>query len=283
MDNKSNVRRLTFDFAGMQGRAAIGVRRAAVFLGVAERFLEGDFPQSLSLGKNVIRQFVPDPYPPELLEQLRENWQAWIIGSALREVDQFLSLFLDEAYDLIQQAKIVSREQSPNFHWKGIEKQTNVADKHKIVISACDEFTGVHLEHYACIASLSNARNCLAHDRGIITQKRVNHAGVLVVQWLSLRTIIRQGDREVDFETVEAPYATDPNGPDAYVALRNDLMRKEFALGELIRFTPDELATICLFYQTIIESVTSQVQKYCRKSGVVFPEQSHQIVDGLPP
>lgn len=272
MNNNSLVRQLNFDLASMQLQACIGVRRAAVFLGVAERFLEGKFPTSLSLGKNVIRQFVPDPYPPELQDELRENWQAWIIGNALRELDQFLSLFLDEAYDMVQQAKIVSKEQPPNFQWKGIGRQTNVADKHKTVLSACGEFAGVHLEHHTCLASLSNARNCLAHDRGIVTPKRVNANGTLVIQWLSLRTIIKQGESEIDFESVESPFATDPNGPDAFIAIKNEIATREFAVWELIRFSSDELAAICFFYQTVIDLICSVVETHCRKCGVVFSD-----------
>lgn len=74
---------------------------------------------------------------------------------------------------------------------------------------------------------------------------------------------------------MESPYATDPTGPDTYVALRNDRMKKEFALGDLITFPLSELETIWLFYQTIIEFFTSCVEMHCRKSGVVFIEQHH--------
>lgn len=29
--------------------------------------------------------------PDELVPELRENWRTWVIGNALRELDQFLS------------------------------------------------------------------------------------------------------------------------------------------------------------------------------------------------
>ena len=77
---------LNFDINGLQQRAYVGVRRAAAFLGMSERFIEGEFPRSLTLGQSIKRQFLPDPFPEETVPELRENWRAWITGNALREL-----------------------------------------------------------------------------------------------------------------------------------------------------------------------------------------------------
>jgi hypothetical protein len=266
---KQIVRELRFDLKSMRERACVGVRRAAAFLGLSERFMDNELPRSLTLGRNIKRQFLPDPYPDEDIPELRENWRAWIIGNALRELDQFLSLYLDEAYDIVQQAKIVSGENSPDHQWKRIDRQTNVADKHKFVLEQAKREAQVHADDQACLVSLSHARNCLSHDLGIVTPKRACY-GELHVRWLAIRTLIEQGENVIDIDAVEFPFQLDPNGPDGVVVAKIEFAEKKFAVGDHIRFTPDELLGICLFYQMVIDRVGQAIQGYAEDCGVVF-------------
>lgn len=266
---------LNFDINGLQQRAYVGVRRAAAFLGMSERFIEGEFPRSLTLGQNIKRQFLPDPFPEEAVSELRENWRTWITGNALRELDQFLSLFLDDAFDVVQQAKLVSGENPPNHEWQRIARITNVADKHRRVLEGTNRFTGPHAEDQACLVSLSNARNCLSHDLGIVTPKRVND-GVLAVQWLAFRTIIEQGDKTFILEEQDLPFSLDPDGPEGRVLMRVEIAERQFALGDHIRFTPDNLLGICLFYQIVIDRVAQALAEYSQECGVVFTQATPQ-------
>jgi hypothetical protein len=153
---QDRVRRLHFDFAGMQQRALVGVRRAAAFLGLSERYLEGEQPRSLTLASSLItHQFLPDPIPDDLAAELKSAWRAWIIGNAIRELDQFLSLFMDEAFDVVEQTRIVRGDAPLNHSWKRISGETNVAKKHQLVLRAANLFTDVHRMDYECLSSLS--------------------------------------------------------------------------------------------------------------------------------
>lgn len=270
MDEKRTVeRRLHFDLNGMKQRAYVGVRRAAGFLGLSERFLEGEFPRSLTLGRNIKRPFLPDPLPQDLIPELREAWQAWIVGNALRELDQFLSLYLDEAFDMTEMAKLVRGEYPPHYVWKRLDGITNVAKKHRQVLIAVNRLTPPHNDDNDCLVSLSDARNCLSHGLGLVTEKRASD-GALAVKWLALQTIIQQGEKEVNFEELEGPYQLDPDGPDGNVFMRVAITERRFAIGQQIIFSPDDLLAICLFYQIVIDRVTQAVAEYARECGVPF-------------
>lgn len=268
-EKKQIMRELRFDLNAMRERACVGVRRAAAFLGLSERFMESDLPRSLTLGRNIKRQFLPDPYPDNDIPELRENWRAWIIGNALRELDQFLSLCLDEAYDMVQQAKLVSGENPPEHQWRRIDRQTNVAEKHKLVLEQAKRNAQVHIDDQSCLVSLSHARNCLSHDLGIVTPKRTAN-GELRVRWITIRTLIEQGENVIDMDAVDFPFQLDPDGPDGVVVAKIEIAEKIFNVGDHIRFTPDELLSICLFYQLVIDRVSQAVQGYAEDCGVVF-------------
>lgn len=259
---------LNFNFKATQERAYVGVRRAAAFLGLSERFIEGEFPRSLTLGRSVKRQLLPDPFPEESIDELRGNWQVWIVGNALRELDQFLSLYLDDLYDLIQQAKIVSGEHPPDYEWKRIDRLTNVAEKHKLILEKCNRFDNEHLDDQKCLISLSLARNCLSHDLGIVTPKRATN-GELVICWLSIRTVIEQDGKTFDLDTVELPFQLDSNGSDGTVIISCEIAERRFALGSHLRLTADELLGVCIFYQMVIDRLISAVQDYACEQGVV--------------
>jgi len=178
---------------------------------------------------------------------------------------------LDEAFDMVQKARLVSGESPPHYQWKRIDRQTNVAEKHKLVLAEAKRFAGNHIDDQDCLVSLSNARNCLSHDLGIVTQKRLTN-GCLAVCWVAIRTLIQQGDKTIDLDTIGFPFELDPNGPDGLLLAKVEITEKTFALGEHLSFTSDDLLGICFFYQMVIDRVTQGVQKYAQDSGVVFQQ-----------
>ncbi|MBN4667224.1 hypothetical protein HUS70_16860 [Pandoraea nosoerga] len=269
-DAKPVVRQLNFDLRSMQEKAELGVRRAAAFLGISERMLEQELPRSLTLGRAVRSQFLPDPIPEEAVDGLRENWRAWITGNALRELDQFLSLYLDAAYDFVQQAKVYSGEHAPNYVWRRIDGQTNVADKYRDVLTAMGAFDGVHIERHDCLETLSKARNCLSHDLGIVTPKRVTD-GVLSVRWISIQTVMEQSDRAIVLDDLDAIEDLQLNPEEeSHLKIWVVLKKREFAVGDHMHFTPDELLQLCLFYRIVFSEVGKTLTDFVRRSGVPF-------------
>lgn len=274
-DQTSRIRYLNFNILGLQERAYIGVRRAAAFLGVSERFVEGSFPRSLTLGHKLKQQFLPDPYPEENIFELKENWKAWIIGNALRELDQFTSLFLDDAYDMAQEVLIFSGDYSPDYSWRRIEKITNVAEKHRRVLEQVGFFSGNHIEDQKCLVSLSHARNCLSHDLGVVTSKRTTH-DAMIVRWVAPRIFVQQGDKKYYIDEQSMPFSLDKDGPEGTIMVNFEIIERKFSVGDNILFTPDDLLGMCHFYKMIIDKICQEISKYASIHGV-SPGQVYSI------
>jgi hypothetical protein len=264
---------LSFDIKTLQQRALIGVRRAFAFLGLSERFLEYDFPRSLTVGQTIRYQFLPDPLPEAVVPELRKTWRDWIIGNTLRELDQFLSLFLDGAFEIVQKSRLVSGENPPNHKWKGIADQTNVAAKHLCVLNAVSQNLDQHNVDQKCLHSLSQVRNCLSHDLGIVTAKR-SKTGKLKVNWLFLRLVVKQDDRLVTLKNDDLPFIFDPEGGEGYVQFSVDIEERLFDLGDHLQFTPDDLLSICLFYNGVIDRVSLMITEYAKECGVIFDDSN---------
>lgn len=258
---------LVLDIHGMQQRAYLGVRRAAAFLGISERMLEGELPRSLTLGRHFRQQFLPDPIPEEAIPELKESWRTWIVGNALRELDQFLSLYLDESFDITEFAKMENGERPHDHEWKRIDKTTNVAAKHRRVLEAANRFVAPHIDDHACLFSLSDARNCLSHDLGIVTPKRAKD-GLLSVRWLGLRHTVRQGDLSIYLEEADMPFQPDPENGEASYCVRVEIVERSFTVGDHITLTPDDLLGICLFYNMVIDRVAQALTDYTVECGI---------------
>ncbi|MGY6156288.1 hypothetical protein [Paraburkholderia graminis] len=73
--------------------------------------------------------------------------------------------------------------------------------------------------------------------------------------------LYRQGEKVIDLDAAGFPFQLDPDGPDGVVLAKIEVAQKTFAVGDQIRWTPDELLGICLSYQMVIDRVTQAVQE----------------------
>lgn len=247
-----------------------GPRRAAAFLGLTERFLEGELPRSLSLGGNMQIRMLPDPIPEDLAAELGSEFRHWIISNALRELDQFLSLMLDECWDLVEACRIVSGEQPANYQWRRIDIQTNVAAKHRRVLEAAGKYAPPHTDDNEYLETLSNARNCIAHNLGLVDQRRAPD-GSMRMRWLHFRIQIAQGNRVYNLDEIGLPFQL-PGGEEGRVQVEVVVAEREFRLGERVAVSPRQLLQIALLYQMIIERLGVAISERAREAGVVFPD-----------
>lgn len=245
-----------------------GPLRAAAFLGLAERFLERELPRSLGIGGNMQITLLPDPVPDELAAELGPEFRHWIISSCLRELDQFLSLMLDECWDMVEACRIVAGKQPPNYQWQRIDRQTNVAEKHRLVLEAAAKLAAPHIDDNEFLATLSNARNCIAHNLGVVDARRAPN-GSMIVRWLRFRTAIETADAVYFMDDVELPFKV-PGEEGGMVRLDVVIAEREFARGDRIIVTPHELMQIALLYQMIIERIVGVIAEHAREAGVPF-------------
>jgi hypothetical protein len=263
-------RLLRFDIGGIQDRALRGVRRAVAFVGLTERYLEGELPRSLSLDGNFPLRMLPDPIPDELANELGSEFRQWVLRNALRELDQFLSLMLDQCWDIVEAGRIVAGHRPANYEWQRIDRQTNVAAKHRRVLEGAGRYDGPHADDNVSLVTLSSARNWISHNLGVIDVRRAP-AGSMRIRWVRIQTEMMVGDRVYVLEELELPFQL-PDDQEGIVQIRFVSEEREFGVGEVVTFSPAELLHIAFAYKMIIDRVCLAMVEYSREAGVQFPE-----------
>jgi hypothetical protein len=224
----------------------------------------------LSLGGNIQIRMLPDPIPDELAAELGPEFRHWIISNALRELDQFLSLMLDECWDMVEAARIVAGEQPANYQWQRIDMQTNVAAKHRRVLEAAGKYAPPHIDDNDYLETLCGARNCIAHNLGVVDERRAPD-GSMRMRWLHFRIQIAQGAQVYVLEDIELPFQL-PGEEEGRVQADVVVVQREFQLGERVTVAPRELLQIALLYQMIIERLAVAIRDRAKEAGVVFPD-----------
>ena len=151
------------DFAKLQEIAALGIRRASIFMGIATNAARIDPPVSHVLDDKTQFIVVPSEISEASRKLLIEEFESWNIGNAFREIVETFSLFLSEAYGIIHIVdtnSLASLERAKKrFSFKG-----GVSDHLQIV---CD-MAGVENRFGPMFIAMNQARNCIAHRRGIV-------------------------------------------------------------------------------------------------------------------
>lgn len=172
-----------------------------------------------------------------------EKHRTWAISNGLRDAVEGASSFIESAHRVLSIWALASsnngkvlygdyqRElEGASFHRLGLpDKLTHLKSEHGIALDA-------DLERH--LLSINNARNCLVHRRGIVSQRDLNFDGKMLVEWRKLHIFLQNEDGEHDLvigQLVEKESA---------ICLRIKDERKVFALGERVAFTAQEFADV---------------------------------------
>ncbi|MFN3931865.1 MAG: hypothetical protein ACK4JY_08975 [Brevundimonas sp.] len=252
---------IAVDLNALREVGHVGVRRASCFLGLGLRTtLEGP-PDSVTLGETFTYQFMPDPLPDEIRESVASEYEAWIVGSALKELDQYLSLFLDDAWDVIQ---IMDRhEQAVDMSEVLFDQKFRMATNAGKKLARVAEAIGADLDA-SPHRSLSLARNALTHTRGVVCVQHTNEDETLRVHWFAPQTYIKEGNEERPFAGLVR--VEQPDG--AQVMMRIEERSERFKLGAKVRLTAHQLSEICFFYHQQIEVIVVRLADFLRQRGL---------------
>jgi len=249
-----------------------GVLRASGFLGLAFRRPDAPLPTSATLAGPNTYVFLPEPLPPELAAELVSEFNAWLIGNALQELDRHFSLFVDEVWRLLDLTEAHGQIVPAGFAVTEISQDTNAARKYEKVA----ERLTIDDPRSDRLWTISNARNCLVHAAGRVRERDTNDAsGRLKLVWLAMEHRITQGDSYVVFadEPVQAP---DPN-QEAQMVIAVVDREKFFDIGAPITLTPRELQELCLYYSS--QRSTSNSSRHAERSMDVRERFSPQTLD----
>ncbi len=252
--------------------ADVGVRRASAFLKLGLRSLSEPALTDLTLNGDASYSFWPNPLPEAIWDTVAAEYKVWLVGSCLKELDQFFSLFLDEAslsLDLIALHGGTLRTTDPiPVDWK-FAKKTNSAKKYALVAARLGLETAA-----ACLSSLSAARNALTHGMGKVRSRDLSAEGILVVEWEAWVPFLKDGPIEMTLlDAIENSHTVRASeGAEAYVRRVN--RSKSFSLGQKIDLSADDLAEICMFYRQISYLIRSRIIQHAGEKGIAVEVKS---------
>lgn len=267
---------VTIDIDRGRELAAIGVRRAAAFMGLGLAATSGEPEYSVSLSGLLSLRFLPDPMSDELALKIRDEFQTWVIGNALREIDLHFNLFLDEVWATIQFAALHGKSVKSDYKLKSISAETNAANKLERVLEALGQANA----DVNNLRSLSNFRNCLTHSAGFVQPRHAHSDGQMLVSWRGLDFVLKEGDHQRILNEEHEPVQIGDGGGEVLVIVAE--RQRTFAVGAQVVLAPQELAEICWFFEQEATFVQVQLVDFLKGAGLPFKEVASPAMPALP-
>lgn len=249
-----------------------GVRRASAFLAIGvnsardPRIKEYRFPTEVPV------QILPDGLDNKAVGHLKIEFEKWVILSGLRDLIEAFAVYLDGVHKvgllISVNAGSLKPEEASNFERaferKGIEGKLKTL-KHRF---------GIETPKGKYLVSISKARNCLTHRRGIVAPLDTDSSGVLRVLWWALDLFAETPEgREISLmpPLPEGGVLLDKGGQ---VKVRFTDREREFHLGEVLELSTRDLAEICFLVSLAAREVMSTVVSFTRSHGVDVKERT---------
>ncbi len=258
--NPTAVFRINFD--ELSNLAHVGPRRASAFLKMGLHSCEHP-PQDFTLEGGIAYRFLPDN-TPELVEHLKAEFSAWIVGSGLKELDHCFSLFLDRVWFATRMIRLHGATVPSHLRiGDNFADETNSARKLQRINAEID--SGVDLEAFE---SLSLARNALTHGAGVVAARHTNRDRALEILWIAPELVLQDGDSEVVYraEPADMHRVRSPDG--AQLLLRFSRHSVTFQQGERIGLSAHNLAEICAFYQATSSRILEKLRERILAAGI---------------
>lgn len=263
-DKPAITAKISINLADMLQIAHVGVLRASAFLKIGLHDLHGDHHADFDLSGGVHYRFWPNQISRETVETTVDEYRHWLIGSCLKELDQYFSLFLDRAWWVLELALLNNtRVASGHMFDQKFAGTTNVATK----INRVAAVVGFRPE-MECFESLSLARNALTHGAGRVRDRDCNDNNDLLLTWIAATMIIKDGDREVVYRDTPADTYQVESPDGAEVILRFDRQYARYQIGQKVELSSHNLAEICAFYSQQASLVHDKILECLRRLGI---------------
>lgn len=274
----SQASKLNIDMGQVLDLANLGVRRAAAFMALGLLNRQEPAPASLSLSDSIIR-ILPDPLDNASAKNIRKEFSAWIVGSGLRELETFFSMFLDRIFAVFQVCA-----QHDLHHNAGIQKTIHRFEKAGLIekLKVLRKDLGIQAKVEQHILSIAQARNALTHAAGLVGQRHCNECDPLALRitWEGMQIEfigVSSGLAEIvqDGKGMKPFNVADPAGASANLRL---LMREQYVpIGSIIKLDPHDLHEICLMIQRAAADLCKQAEAKIRQLGNVQVIEAHDI------
>lgn len=250
---------LHVDLRAFENPMKEALRRAAIFLGYAYHSSEVLPLKSINLNAPIVLDVgVPDPIPYAEQKGYQTEFTQWAIGQGLIEIDQSYHRYLVSALDTLAdvddfvKTRRLPSPRKPNF--------ANTWTVHEQFYATLGRRSPEHENESSYLRSLGNARNCLAHDSGVVTNRRMNgDTSVMPIRWPGRDMILidKNGRRVVLPRDREHLVRAQDVGSTLSV---EDVVREhDYAEGDRIALSQTDLSEIIFFYQILAMRVGSEM------------------------
>ena len=265
MTNHTNGIEINFD--NILNIANRGIRRATVFAGFGINAARDDQFIDFDLSKLASFKFMPTDVTAEVMSDYKIEFERWIIVSALRELIESFSVFLDSIHHAClimatnkgKYSESKALEYKSAFEFKGLEK------KLKKLKNRFDIFTS--REDY--LISINKVRNCLSHRRGVVGTIDVNKKQSLVLKWwgLSLYVLSTSGVRTELTTPMPSGGILIKDGGGVYLGFKDK--NKSYPIGHAIAIEPKDLIEICYIVKLATDDISKLTINYAKSIGVL--------------
>lgn len=238
----------------------VGIRRASAFARLGLTAVDTEPILDLSFPGGVRFNFWPVPLPEGIWENITDEYSHWIVGSCLKEIDHYFSVFLDRLWLELEKSNLAGTELVPGQPLpldSTFAESTNVASKLQRLSSRIEFDAPIEL-----FRSVSNARNALTHGLGHVRERDMSGADVFTLRWRSIQAIIRDGEDEIPMnDEGYDTYLVQSEGG-ATIEVRYDDAQIEYQLGEKISLGTRQLSEILFFYHSVGTLLAQELSQF---------------------
>jgi len=266
VDYTSNT--IKIDVDAIREVVSISIRRVSAFVRFGLDNLDERDGGDFNLTAGLVYRFWPEVVSDLDRVAAREEYQAWLVGSCLRELDLFYGLFLDKIWFAIEVGKLHgAKVRSDHVFDQAFARKTNIAAKQGIVAKQL----GI-TDYFDELNSLSLARNALAHHAGVVRSPvDCNNASrsELNIRWLAFDMVASRSGQEV--VVAQMPLDTNilPGSGEVEISLRVASRVLDVPAGHQIIFSNSQIAELCMFYKIICDKTIDGCISYLRDKGIM--------------
>jgi hypothetical protein len=258
---------LNLDISKVLDLAHLGARRASAFVTIAKtRTSDPTSLTDFSLGNTHKHSFWPSPVPESIAISALDEFDSWIIGSALRELHSFFEVFLNQTWYLARAVNEHGVALPSNYvlEDRSFRDITSVRKK----LEKISEVLPVENYWLTCLTSMHFARNCLSHGAGHVRERDCTDGIELCVTWSGMDVFLLDGDEKVYIgDAITLPYEVKSEDGAKVMA---EVVKRErrFEIGQKVTFQNAELAEICTFYTGIAALIIQNLIGFFKAKGV---------------
>ncbi|GJE27695.1 hypothetical protein LKMONMHP_2556 [Methylobacterium organophilum] len=242
------------------------LQRAAVFLGYAVNAAEGTPLSSVRLKAPIeLSVGVPDPIPEEQRPAYQQQFRNWVIGQALIELDQNYQRFVVSSIETIADLEHFKTHRTLCLVHK--PNLANTWTVHEQFHSPAGHTDQSHLDESRYLRSLGNARNCLAHDSGLVTERRLTDGDTMPIRWpgQDIYQTLHSGERQLLQR--EHPFEVRQEDIGTTLSAEAVVREKIYRAGDTILFSSTDLSEIIFFYQILAMRIGAELHRLVEEAG----------------